>query len=68
MARLLKDLATDPLPASLDLSKLGALISGGESVPLSIGVAFADLLETFGAPRDSLRAGFGMSETCVSDL
>ncbi|KAF7371247.1 Acetyl-CoA synthetase-like protein [Mycena sanguinolenta] len=65
MARLLKDQATDPLPSSLDLSNLRALISGGESVPTSIGVAFADLLETFGAPRDALRAGFGMSETCA---
>ncbi|KAF7346973.1 Acetyl-CoA synthetase-like protein [Mycena venus] len=65
MARLLKDQATDPLPSSLDLSRLRALISGGESVPMSIGVAFADLLETFGAPRDTLRAGFGMSETCA---
>ncbi|KAF7346987.1 Acetyl-CoA synthetase-like protein [Mycena venus] len=65
VARLLKDQATDPLPSSLDLSNLRALISGGESVPMSIGVAFADLLETFGAPRDTLRAGFGMSETCA---
>ncbi|KAJ6566045.1 acetyl-CoA synthetase-like protein [Mycena capillaripes] len=68
MARLLKDQATDPLPSSLDLSNLRALISGGESVPMSIGVAFADLLETFGAPRDALRAGFGMSETCAGSI
>ncbi|KAJ7210106.1 acetyl-CoA synthetase-like protein [Mycena pura] len=65
MARLLKDQATDPLPSSLDLSNLRALISGGESVPMSIGVAFSNLLEAFGAPRDALRAGFGMSETCA---
>jgi thioesterase domain-containing protein len=68
IARLLKDQATDPLPSSLDLSNLCALISGGESVPTSIGVTFADLLKTFGAPQDAFRAGFGMSETCVSDL
>ncbi|KAJ7094323.1 acetyl-CoA synthetase-like protein [Mycena epipterygia] len=68
MARILKDQAADPLPSSLDLSNLHALISGGESVPMSIGVAFADLLETFGAPRDALRAGFGMSETCAGSI
>lgn len=34
-------------------------------------VAFADLLEKFGASRDALRAGFGMSETgagCMYDI
>ncbi|KAJ6507800.1 hypothetical protein C8R47DRAFT_58524 [Mycena vitilis] len=68
IARLLKDQASDPLSLPLDLSNLRALISGGESVPSSIGVAFADLLETFGAPRNALRAGFGMSETCAGSI
>ncbi|KAJ7186458.1 acetyl-CoA synthetase-like protein [Mycena filopes] len=68
MARLLKDQAADPLPATLDLSQLHTLISGGESVPMSIGVAFADLLQKFDARRDALRAGFGMSETCAGSI
>ncbi|KAJ7141985.1 acetyl-CoA synthetase-like protein [Mycena filopes] len=68
MARLLKDQAADPLPATLDLSQLHTLISGGESVPMSIGVAFADLLQRFDARRDALRAGFGMSETCAGSI
>jgi len=29
-------------------------------------VEFANILARFGAPRDVLRAGFGMTETCVS--
>ncbi|KAL7284226.1 hypothetical protein ACG7TL_001508 [Trametes sanguinea] len=71
IAQLCRDYATDPLPSgSLDLSALIALISGGEAVPMKTAVAFADILETFGAPRNVLRAGFGMSETgagCIYD-
>ncbi|EIN08725.1 acetyl-CoA synthetase-like protein [Punctularia strigosozonata HHB-11173 SS5] len=68
MARILKDDAIAPLPPSLDLSRLSAFISGGESVPMPVGVAFADLLERFGAKRNVLRAGFGMSETCAGSI
>ncbi|CDO74763.1 hypothetical protein BN946_scf185001.g11 [Trametes cinnabarina] len=71
IAQICRDFASNPLPAgSLDLSTLIALISGGEAVPIKTAVAFADILEAFGAPRDVLRAGFGMSETaagCIYD-
>ena len=69
LAQILRNTVTTPLP-SIDLSQLGVLISGGEAVPLSTAVSFANLLERFGARRDVLRAGFGMSETaagCIYD-
>lgn len=53
------------LSAALDLSALVALISGGEAVPIQTAIEFANLMERFGAPRNTLRAGFGMSETGV---
>jgi acyl-CoA synthetase (AMP-forming)/AMP-acid ligase II len=42
-----------------------AFISGGEAVPVKTAVEFTNILERFGAPRDALRGGFGMTETCV---
>jgi thioesterase domain-containing protein len=70
LASILRDLPTASYEESLDLCNLQALISGGEAVPFKTAVAFADVLETFGARRDVLRAGFGMSETgagCIYD-
>jgi hypothetical protein len=63
LARIIQDAAQTPLNASVDLSCLRAIISGGEAVPIKTAITFADLLEKHGAPRDVLRAGFGMSET-----
>jgi len=54
------------LTSTLDLSSIRAFISGGEAVPVRTAVEFANILARFGAPRDVLRAGFGMTETCVS--
>ncbi|KAI8970542.1 acetyl-CoA synthetase-like protein [Trametes punicea] len=71
IAQICRDLDSNPLPShALDLSPLAAFISGGEAVPMRTAVAFADILERFGAPRNVLRAGFGMSETgagCIYD-
>src|SRR5882672_3775031 len=70
LAAILRDLPGASYDKPLDLSSLRALISGGEAVPLKTAVAFADILEAFGARRDVLRAGFGMSETgagCIYD-
>lgn len=49
--------------SDVDLSKLSALISGGEAIPTTTAVAVADLLCMHGASRGTLRAAFGMSET-----
>lgn len=35
---------------------------------MTTAIAFADLLERFGAPRNTLRAGFGMSETGAGSI
>ncbi|EKM53033.1 uncharacterized protein PHACADRAFT_147361 [Phanerochaete carnosa HHB-10118-sp] len=71
IAQLCRDVAAAQYGAhEIDLSSLVALISGGESVPVKTAVEFADLLERYGAPRNALRAGFGMSETgagCIYD-
>ncbi len=66
IAQLCRDQTVATTPAgALDLSALVAFISGGEAVPLKTAIEFANLLERFGAPRNALRAGFGMSETGV---
>lgn len=66
VAQLCRDISTaqDTLSA-VDLSRLKIFISGGEAVPVKTAVEFADILERCGAPRDALRAGFGMTETGV---
>nr|WJZ49095.1 polyporic acid synthetase [Hapalopilus rutilans] len=74
MAHICRELSassqSNPIAGFLDLSHMIAFISGGEAVPIKTAVEFADVLERYGAPRNSLRAGFGMSETgagCIYD-
>ncbi|KIP03659.1 hypothetical protein PHLGIDRAFT_229718 [Phlebiopsis gigantea 11061_1 CR5-6] len=72
MAQICRELVAAPQDpaASLDLSQMIAFISGGEAVPVGTAVEFTDILERCGAPRNVLRAGFGMSETgagCIYD-
>ena len=52
----------------MDLSCVKVLISGGEAVPTKTAVEFTAILEELGAPRNALRAGFGMTETGVGLL
>ncbi|KAF8530653.1 AMP-dependent synthetase and ligase [Gautieria morchelliformis] len=68
LAHILRDVTNTPFASPLDLSCLRALISGGEAVPMSTAIAFADLISSFGSPRDALRAGFGMSETGAGSI
>ncbi len=66
LAQICRSVSETPFDeGSLELSRLVALISGGESVPTNIAISFADIIERFGARRDVLRAGFGMTETGV---
>ncbi|KAG5643505.1 putative secondary metabolism biosynthetic enzyme [Asterophora parasitica] len=71
LAQIIRDLVTTPYEDNaLDLSSVRAFISGGEAVPVKTAVEFTDILERFGAPRDVLRGGFGMTETgagCIYD-
>ncbi|KAF9469572.1 acetyl-CoA synthetase-like protein [Collybia nuda] len=71
LAQICRDLA-DPSSDNneIDLSCVRAFISGGEAVPVKTAIEFTNILERFGAPRDVLRAGFGMTETgagCIYD-
>src|SRR6266436_6117383 len=68
LAAVLRDLPEASFDEPIDFGNLQALISGGEAVPMKTAVAFADVLETFGARRDVLRAGFGMSETGAGSI
>ncbi|KAG6907940.1 putative NRPS-like protein biosynthetic cluster [Tephrocybe rancida] len=71
LAQICRDVATSPYKEKeIDLSSVRAFISGGESVPVATAVDFTQILERFGAPRDVLRGGFGMTETgagCIYD-
>ncbi|KAH9487379.1 putative NRPS-like protein biosynthetic cluster [Psilocybe cubensis] len=46
-----------------DLSALRVMVTGGEANPVTTAVEFSDIIERFGAPRTTLRAAFGMTET-----
>ncbi|KAF5385011.1 hypothetical protein D9615_001029 [Tricholomella constricta] len=71
LAQICRDVAASPYEENaIDLSSVRAFISGGESVPVKTAVEFTDILEGFGAPRNVLRGGFGMTETgagCIYD-
>ncbi|THH29961.1 hypothetical protein EUX98_g4225 [Antrodiella citrinella] len=71
LAQICREVAAAPYNAQdLDLSAVRAFISGGESVPIKAAVEFSDIIERHGAPRSSLRGGFGMTETgagCIYD-
>ncbi|KAH8114413.1 AMP-dependent synthetase and ligase [Phellopilus nigrolimitatus] len=72
LAQICRDAAAIPYAdGSLDLSCIRVFISGGEAVPVNTAVEFSNIIERFGAPRDSLRGGFGMTETgagCIYDV
>ena len=49
----------------LDLSSLCSLVSGGEANPLETCIAVSELVHTYGAPKDVIVPGFGMTEICA---
>ncbi|KAH8079790.1 acetyl-CoA synthetase-like protein [Cristinia sonorae] len=71
LAQICREVTNAPYrPEDLDLSPMQAFISGGEAVPIKTAVEFSDIIVRHGAPRNSLRAGFGMTETgagCIYD-
>ncbi|KAG6856817.1 putative NRPS-like protein biosynthetic cluster [Tephrocybe sp. NHM501043] len=71
LAQICRDVTVEPYQdIAIDLSSVRAFISGGESVPVRTAVDFTEILERFGAPRNVLRGGFGMTETgagCIYD-
>ncbi|KAK7741959.1 hypothetical protein SLS62_010854 [Diatrype stigma] len=51
-----------------DLSKLTALISGGEANDIDTITATTALLARYGAPPNVIQPGFGMTETCAGAI
>ncbi|KAH7087019.1 4-coumarate-CoA ligase 1 [Paraphoma chrysanthemicola] len=52
----------------LDLSSLVCVTSGGEANDIKTCVAASTLFSKYGAPRDVITAGFGMTETCAGSI
>lgn len=53
---------------SWELSPLVTLVSGGEANDVKTCLAVSELLEKYGAPRNALVIGFGMTETCAGSI
>ena len=68
LGQICRDFSKAQNAKAMDLSCVKVLISGGEAVPTKTAVEFTAILEGLGAPRNALRAGFGMTETGVSLL
>ncbi|KAF2266511.1 putative non-ribosomal peptide synthase-like protein [Lojkania enalia] len=53
---------------SWDLSRLTNLATGGEANPVDTSAAVSRLLMWYGAPRNVIIPGFGMTETCAGAI
>ncbi|KUJ18482.1 acyl-protein synthetase [Mollisia scopiformis] len=60
--------SVDTNPEKWDLSSLAVLASGGEANDVKTCVSASALLETYGAPRNVITPGFGMTETCAGAI
>ena len=58
----------DSKKLDLDLSRLRALISGGEANVTETCEAVTHLLAQYNAPKSFVRPGFGMTETCAGSI
>ena len=69
LARLLQSMeAEDPFATALDLSCLRHLISGGESNLVETVAALTRLLQRHNLRIETVRPGFGMTETCAGSI
>ncbi|KAF4633294.1 hypothetical protein G7Y89_g4830 [Cudoniella acicularis] len=66
LARLVS--ISTPNEETWDLSSLVVLASGGEANDVNTCVAASTLLEKYGAPRNVITPGFGMTETCAGAI
>ena len=55
----------DDIPHELDLSCLKALVTGGDATPMSTCTSVIKTLRSYGAVKNFLQPGFGMTETCA---
>ncbi|EDU39705.1 luciferin 4-monooxygenase [Pyrenophora tritici-repentis Pt-1C-BFP] len=68
LATLLRSLQKGEQLSSMDLSRLRALISGGEANVVETCDDLSKILMDYGAPRSLIRPGFGMTETCAGSI
>lgn len=66
LVELLKN-APDDL-SGIDLSVLKYLATGGEANTVVVGAELASLLSKYGAAKDAITPGFGMTETCAGAI
>ena len=58
----------EALPATMDLSCVRHIVSGGEANVVATGQRFLELLAPYGLARTALRPAFGMTETCAGSI
>lgn len=58
----------EALPATVDLSCVRHIVSGGEANVVTTGQRFLELLAPHGLARTALRPAFGMTETCAGSI
>jgi acyl-CoA synthetase (AMP-forming)/AMP-acid ligase II/thioesterase domain-containing protein len=68
LAKLVSSVDAEPVSSKWDLSSLTALISGGELNDVDTCLAASAIFESYGARRDVIVTGFGMTETCAGSI
>ena len=68
LVTLLRSLQKSGKSLRIGLSRLRALISGGEANGVETCDDLSKILMDYGAPRSLIRPGFGMTETCAGSI
>jgi acyl-CoA synthetase (AMP-forming)/AMP-acid ligase II/thioesterase domain-containing protein len=68
LAKLVSSVEAEPNPPGWDLSSLTVLASGGELNDVKTCVAASAIFERYGATRNVITTGFGMTETCAGAI
>ncbi len=68
LAKLVSSVEAESNPSSWNLSNLTVLASGGELNDVKTCLAASSIFERYGAPRNVITTGFGMTETCAGAI
>jgi acyl-CoA synthetase (AMP-forming)/AMP-acid ligase II/thioesterase domain-containing protein len=68
LAKLVSSVGAEPISSKWELSSLTALISGGELNDVKTCLAASAIFERYGARRNVITTGFGMTETCAGAI
>lgn len=68
LAKLVSTVDAQPISCTWDLSSLTALVSGGELNDVKTCAAASAIFERYGARRNVIVTGFGMTETCAGAI